>query len=99
MKIVVAGGSGALGRRLCADLADRGHYGVVLSRSPRPGPAREGEGLVTRTVTRTVPVTAEYRLADLGHGLGATVQVVRTWAYANIGGVQEAGAAFDATRA
>ena len=41
MKIVVAGGSGALGRRLCADLADRGHDVVVLSRSPRPGPFRQ----------------------------------------------------------
>jgi len=42
MKIVVAGGSGALGRRLCTDLAGRGHEVVVLSRSPRPGPVRSG---------------------------------------------------------
>ena len=41
MRIVVAGGSGALGRRLCADLAERGHDVVVLSRSPRPGPFRQ----------------------------------------------------------
>jgi uncharacterized protein (TIGR01777 family) len=41
MKIVVAGGSGALGRRLCADLAERGHDVVVLTRSPRPGPFRQ----------------------------------------------------------
>lgn len=37
MKVVVAGGAGALGRRLCADLAARGHDVVVLSRRSRPG--------------------------------------------------------------
>jgi uncharacterized protein (TIGR01777 family) len=41
VKIVVAGGSGALGRRLCADLTDRGHEVVVLTRTPRPGPHRQ----------------------------------------------------------
>lgn len=34
MKVVIAGGSGALGRRLSADLASRGHDVVVLTRSP-----------------------------------------------------------------
>lgn len=41
MKVVVAGGSGALGRRLCDDLAARGHDVVVLTRTPRPGPHRQ----------------------------------------------------------
>ena len=41
MKVVVAGGSGALGRRLCDDLAARGHDVVVLSRNPRPGEHRQ----------------------------------------------------------
>jgi hypothetical protein len=41
VKVVVAGGSGALGRRLCADLADRGHDVVVLTRGVRPGPHRQ----------------------------------------------------------
>jgi uncharacterized protein (TIGR01777 family) len=41
VKIVVAGGSGALGRRLCDDLAGRGHDVVVLTRTPRPGPHRQ----------------------------------------------------------
>ncbi|MDT0186808.1 TIGR01777 family oxidoreductase [Microbacterium sp. ARD31] len=41
MKVVVAGGSGALGRRLCADLAAAGHEVVVLTRRPRPGPHRQ----------------------------------------------------------
>lgn len=43
MKIVVAGGSGALGRRLCADLASAGHEVVVLTRGRRPGPHRQVE--------------------------------------------------------
>ncbi|WP_442788384.1 NAD-dependent epimerase/dehydratase family protein [Dactylosporangium sp. NBC_01737] len=41
MKVVVAGGSGGLGRRICRDLAGRGHEVVVLSRSPAaPGSGR-----------------------------------------------------------
>jgi NAD dependent epimerase/dehydratase family enzyme len=37
VKIVVAGGSGSLGRRIAADLTARGDDVVVLSRSPQPG--------------------------------------------------------------
>jgi len=37
VKVVLAGGNGALGRRIAADLADRGHVVVVLSRSPAAG--------------------------------------------------------------
>ncbi|WP_216653759.1 TIGR01777 family oxidoreductase [Nocardioides sp. zg-DK7169] len=37
MKIVIAGGSGALGRRLCEDLEANGHEVVVLTRRARPG--------------------------------------------------------------
>ena len=35
MKVVLAGGSGALGTRMCGELAARGHEVVVLSRAPR----------------------------------------------------------------
>jgi uncharacterized protein (TIGR01777 family) len=38
VKVVLAGGGGALGRRIAADLTRRGHQVVVLSRSPRPQP-------------------------------------------------------------
>ena len=41
MKVVLAGGSGALGRRLCADLDASGHDVVVLTRQARGGPYRE----------------------------------------------------------
>ena len=40
MKIVVAGGSGSLGRALSADLVGRGHEVVVLTRSPGRGAGR-----------------------------------------------------------
>lgn len=43
MKVVIAGGSGALGRRLCEDLEAGGHQVVVLTRRPRPGPFRQVE--------------------------------------------------------
>ena len=58
--------------------------------------ALERDGLVSRTVYPTVPVTVEYRLTDLGLELAATVEVVRAWAYANMTRVQEARTAFDA---
>ncbi len=37
MKIVVAGGSGSLGRRIVADLTSRGEDVVILTRSVQPG--------------------------------------------------------------
>lgn len=43
VKVVVAGGSGGLGRRLCADLAAAGFEVVILTRRPRPGPHRQVE--------------------------------------------------------
>ena len=43
MKVVIAGGSGALGRRLCEDLEGQGHAVVVLTRRARPGPFRQVE--------------------------------------------------------
>lgn len=43
MKVVVAGGSGALGRRLCADLASAGYEVVVLTRRPRRSRHRQVE--------------------------------------------------------
>lgn len=41
VKVVVAGGSGALGRALCASLATAGHDVVVLTRRPRDRPYRQ----------------------------------------------------------
>jgi uncharacterized protein (TIGR01777 family) len=44
VRIVLAGGSGSLGRRIAADLTSRGDEVVILTRSPRPGlPYRQVE--------------------------------------------------------
>jgi uncharacterized protein (TIGR01777 family) len=43
VKVVIAGGSGALGRRLCEDLEAQGHDVVVLTRRIRPGRFRQVE--------------------------------------------------------
>jgi uncharacterized protein len=43
VKVVVAGGSGALGRRVCEDLEAQGHEIVVLTRRVRAGRFRQVE--------------------------------------------------------
>lgn len=55
----------------------------------------ERDGLVTREVFPTVPVTVTYTLTPLGHGLGATVDPVRAWAIAHIEEVHAARATYD----
>lgn len=50
MKVVIAGGTGALGRRLAAALSARGHDVVVLTRQPRPGSAHRQVQWDGRTV-------------------------------------------------
>lgn len=40
----------------------------------------ERDGLVTRTVVPTVPVTVTYELTDLGRSLYATVRDLKIWA-------------------
>ena len=42
--------------------------------------ALERDGLLTRTVTPTVPVTVTYQLTDLGRSLHALTRVIRDWA-------------------
>jgi DNA-binding HxlR family transcriptional regulator len=56
----------------------------------------ERDGLVTRTAYPTVPVTVEYTLTPLGHGLGQAVATIRAWAIDNIDDVQDARTRFDA---
>lgn len=43
----------------------------------------ERDGLVTRTVTATVPVTVTYELTELGLSLHRTVRQLKRWAEAN----------------
>jgi DNA-binding HxlR family transcriptional regulator len=40
----------------------------------------ERDGLITRTVTPTVPVTVAYELTDLGRSLHEMVRGLKTWA-------------------
>jgi DNA-binding HxlR family transcriptional regulator len=40
----------------------------------------ERDGLVTRTVTPTVPVTVTYELTDLGESLRDAVRPIKAWA-------------------
>jgi DNA-binding HxlR family transcriptional regulator len=44
----------------------------------------ERDGLLTRTVTPTVPVTVTYELTDLGHSLQRLMRGVKLWAEAHM---------------
>jgi DNA-binding HxlR family transcriptional regulator len=58
--------------------------------------ALERDGLVTRKVTPSVPVTVEYRLTPLGQTLKATVEALREWAETHIEQVLAAQKRYDA---
>ncbi|BAL88075.1 putative HxlR-family transcriptional regulator [Actinoplanes missouriensis 431] len=55
----------------------------------------ERDGLISRTVTPTVPVTVAYELTDLGLSLHATMQGLKAWAESHIDEVSEHRAAYD----
>jgi DNA-binding HxlR family transcriptional regulator len=55
----------------------------------------ERDGLVTRTVYATVPVTVEYRLTSLGHSLARAVSIIKVWAYDNIEALEQARDRYD----
>ena len=56
----------------------------------------ERDGLLTRHVFATVPVTVEYRVTALGETLCDTVGRLRVWAETHIGDILAAQATFDA---
>ncbi|MDA8283282.1 MAG: helix-turn-helix domain-containing protein [Actinomycetota bacterium] len=56
----------------------------------------ERDGMLTRTVIPTVPVTVKYALTDLGRRLSTAVGVIREWSYDNIERIESARADFDA---
>jgi DNA-binding HxlR family transcriptional regulator len=58
----------------------------------------ERDGLVVRTVHAVVPPKVEYKLTDLGLGLGAAFCGVWVWAAENLKKVEQARLKFDATR-
>lgn len=55
----------------------------------------ERDGLVTRTVTPTVPVRVDYALTPLGQSLMPAVNAVKAWAEQHIGEIQASRAAYD----
>jgi len=57
----------------------------------------ERDGLVTRTVTPSVPVRVEYELTALGHNLAPVLGAIKLWAEAHMDEVFAARDAYDAT--
>jgi DNA-binding HxlR family transcriptional regulator len=56
----------------------------------------ERDGLITRTVTPSVPVRVDYELTPLGASLLPVTRAVKQWAEANIEKVEAARSAYDA---
>ncbi|MEU1414116.1 helix-turn-helix domain-containing protein [Streptomyces sp. NPDC005731] len=55
----------------------------------------ERDGLVTRTVVSTVPVTVSYELTDLGLSLHRTMRGIKAWAEAHMDDVLANRSAYD----
>jgi DNA-binding HxlR family transcriptional regulator len=58
----------------------------------------ERDGLVTRTVTATVPVTVDYAITDLGRSLLDVVRLLKSWAESHMDEVNVAREEYDAAR-
>jgi DNA-binding HxlR family transcriptional regulator len=55
----------------------------------------ERDGLVTRTVTPSIPPRVDYELTALGHSLFAPIDALGAWAFANRHEIEAARARFD----
>jgi len=55
----------------------------------------ERDGLITRTVTPTVPPRVDYALTDLGRSLLSPVHALGSWARQNRPAIEQARARFD----
>ncbi|WP_185984534.1 winged helix-turn-helix transcriptional regulator [Aureimonas mangrovi] len=58
----------------------------------------ERDGLVSRTVTPTIPPRVDYELTELGHSLRGPVQALGGWAFENHQRIWDARSAFDARK-
>ena len=58
----------------------------------------ERDGLVSRTVTPTIPPRVDYELTDLGRSLQGPICGLATWATENVERIHAAQAQFDAER-
>lgn len=56
----------------------------------------ERDGLITRTVTASVPARVDYALTPLGHDLFPVMVAIKTWAETHMDRVFQARAQFDA---
>src|SRR3954466_1061426 len=56
----------------------------------------ERDGLVSRTVTPTIPPRVDYELTELGHSLLKPICGLATWAMDNVETIHQAQARFDA---
>ena len=56
----------------------------------------ERDGLVSRTVTPSIPPRVDYALTDLGRSLHEPLRGIEMWALANVGTIHEAQTRFDA---
>ena len=55
----------------------------------------ERDGLVSRTVTPTIPPRVDYELTDLGQSLQKPICGLATWATENVGAIHAAQARYD----
>ena len=55
----------------------------------------ERDGLVTRTVTPTIPPRVDYELTDLGRSLAEPVQALGQWAFHHLAEIDGARARYD----
>ena len=58
----------------------------------------ERDGLVTRTVTPSVPVRVDYELTPLGRSLAGILGELKAWAEQHMPAVEQARAEYDASR-
>ncbi len=58
----------------------------------------ERDGLVSRTVTPTIPPRVDYELTELGQSLQKPISGLATWALENVEAIHGAQARFDAER-
>jgi DNA-binding HxlR family transcriptional regulator len=56
----------------------------------------ERDGLVSRTVTPSIPPRVDYELTELGRSLQGPINSLTVWAMDNVGKIHEAQARFDA---
>lgn len=56
----------------------------------------ERDGLVTRTVTPSIPPRVDYELTEIGQSLAGPVKILGDWAFEHLGPIAAAQAMFDA---